>query len=116
MGNGAAMEPEGSTPVPRPTAFTAFTNWVSASPLPAVAAGQTTLQIGTRVIEGGGKAARRYRVSQPSGAWGLTLDEGDAFRRPPGELLVERRRRVEVRDAVADHHSRDRHGFDGVIP
>src|SRR5215468_9361943 len=50
-----------------------------ALPLPAVAAGQTTLQLGTRVIDVGGKAATRYRVSQPSGAWGLTLDEGDTL-------------------------------------
>jgi FtsP/CotA-like multicopper oxidase with cupredoxin domain len=50
-----------------------------ALPLPAAAAGQTTLQIGNRVIDVGGKAATRYRVSQPSGAWGLTLDEGDTL-------------------------------------
>jgi FtsP/CotA-like multicopper oxidase with cupredoxin domain len=48
-----------------------------ALPLPAAAAGQTTLQLGTRVIDVGGKSATRYRVSQPSGAWGLTLDEGE---------------------------------------
>ena len=46
-------------------------------PLPATAARQTTLQIGTRVIEVEGRAATRYGVSQPSGAWGLTLDQGD---------------------------------------
>jgi FtsP/CotA-like multicopper oxidase with cupredoxin domain len=52
---------------------------VAALPLPAVAAGQKTLQLGTRVIEVGGKPATRYGVSQPSGVWGLTLDEGDTF-------------------------------------
>ena len=31
------------------------------------------------MIEVGGKPATRYGVSQPSGAWGLTLDEGDTF-------------------------------------
>jgi FtsP/CotA-like multicopper oxidase with cupredoxin domain len=48
-------------------------------PLPAAAAEQKTLQLGTRVIEVNGKPATRYRVSQPSGAWGLTFDEGDTF-------------------------------------
>jgi FtsP/CotA-like multicopper oxidase with cupredoxin domain len=52
---------------------------IAALPLPAIAAGQKTLQIGTRTIEVGGKPATRYRVAQPSGAWGLTLDEGDVF-------------------------------------
>lgn len=46
---------------------------------PARASGQKTLRLASRVIEVGGKPATRYRVSQPSGAWGLTLDEGDAF-------------------------------------
>ena len=35
--------------------------------------------IGKRVIEVNGKPATRYGVFQPSGAWGLTLDEGDTF-------------------------------------
>jgi FtsP/CotA-like multicopper oxidase with cupredoxin domain len=48
-------------------------------PLPAGAAGQTTLRLGTRAIEVDGKPATRFRVSQPSGAWGLSLDEGDTF-------------------------------------
>src|SRR5258708_10015505 len=43
------------------------------------AAGQKVLRLHTRVIEVGGKPATRYGVSQPSGAWGLTLDEGDTF-------------------------------------
>lgn len=38
---------------------------------------QKTLRLQTRQIEVGGKAATRYRVIQPSGAFGLTLDEGD---------------------------------------
>ena len=45
----------------------------------ARAAGQKTLHLGTRVIEVGGKPATRYGVFQPSGAWGLALDEGDTF-------------------------------------
>jgi FtsP/CotA-like multicopper oxidase with cupredoxin domain len=43
------------------------------------AGGQKTLRLTTRVIEVGGKPATRYAVSQPSGAWGLTIDEGEAF-------------------------------------
>jgi FtsP/CotA-like multicopper oxidase with cupredoxin domain len=46
---------------------------------PARAAGRKTLRLQTRVIEVGGKPATRYGVFQPSGAWGLTLDEGDVF-------------------------------------
>jgi FtsP/CotA-like multicopper oxidase with cupredoxin domain len=37
------------------------------------------LRLGTRVIEVDGKPATRYGVSQPSGAWGLMLHEGDTF-------------------------------------
>ena len=43
------------------------------------AGGQKTLRLTTRVIEVGGKPATRYAVSQPSGAWGLTIDEGETF-------------------------------------
>lgn len=43
------------------------------------AGGRKTLRLASRVIEVGGKPATRYGVSQPSGARGLTLDEGDAF-------------------------------------
>lgn len=45
----------------------------------AARAAQKTLRLHTRVIDVGGKSATRYGVSQPSGAWGLTLDEGDTF-------------------------------------
>ena len=45
----------------------------------ARAAGQKVLRLRTRVIDVGGKPATRYGVSQPSGVWGLTLDEGDTF-------------------------------------
>ncbi|MDP2374850.1 multicopper oxidase family protein [Reyranella sp.] len=41
--------------------------------------GQEILRLQTRQIEVGGKAATRYGVAQPSGAVGLTLDEGDTF-------------------------------------
>lgn len=37
------------------------------------------LRLHYRTIEVDGKPARRYRVSQPSGAWGLTLQQGDRF-------------------------------------
>ena len=43
------------------------------------AGGQKILRLQTRQIEVGGKAATRYGVAQPSGAVGLTLDEGDTF-------------------------------------
>src|SRR5229473_8427248 len=43
------------------------------------AGGQKTLRLQSHVIEVGGKPATRYAVSQPSGAWGLTLDEGETF-------------------------------------
>ena len=43
------------------------------------AGGQKILRLQTRQIEVGGKAATRYAVAQPSGAAGLTLDEGDTF-------------------------------------
>src|SRR5262245_58674649 len=45
----------------------------------ARAASQKILRLHTRVIEVGGKAAKRYRVCQPSGARGLTLDQGGAL-------------------------------------
>jgi FtsP/CotA-like multicopper oxidase with cupredoxin domain len=38
-----------------------------------------TLRMGTRQIEVAGKAATRYRVTQPSGEFGLILNEGDEF-------------------------------------
>ena len=43
------------------------------------AGGQRILRLQTRQIEVDGKAATRYGVAQPSGAVGLTLDEGDTF-------------------------------------
>ena len=38
-----------------------------------------TLRLVSRTIEVNGKPARRYGVQQSSGAFGLTLDEGDTF-------------------------------------
>lgn len=49
------------------------------SPSGARAAGQKILRLQTRQIEVGGKTATRYGVVQPSGAFGLTLNEGDLF-------------------------------------
>src|SRR5437879_6682501 len=43
------------------------------------AGGQKTLRLQSHVIEVGGKPATRYGVSQPSGDWGLTIDEGETF-------------------------------------
>jgi FtsP/CotA-like multicopper oxidase with cupredoxin domain len=40
---------------------------------------RTTLCLETGQIEVAGKAAKRYRVTQSSGAFGLTLNEGDEF-------------------------------------
>jgi FtsP/CotA-like multicopper oxidase with cupredoxin domain len=45
----------------------------------AQAAGRKTLRLTSRVIEVNGKPATRYGAFQPSGAWGIALDEGDAF-------------------------------------
>lgn len=52
---------------------------VAAVPAVHAAGGQKVLRLQTRQIEVGGKAATRYGVAQPSGAVGLTLDEGDTF-------------------------------------
>src|SRR5258708_9651865 len=41
--------------------------------------GQKTLRLQNRVVEVAGKPATRYGVSQPSGDWGLTIDEGETF-------------------------------------
>ena len=48
-------------------------------PRTAAATERTALLMQSRQIEVGGKAATRYKVSQPSGAFGVVLNEGDAF-------------------------------------
>lgn len=45
----------------------------------ARAADRKTLRLHYKTIEIDGKPAKRYRVSQPSGAWGLTFNQGDMF-------------------------------------
>ena len=45
----------------------------------ARAADRKVLRLHYRTIEVDGKPAKRYRVSQPSGEWGLTLEQGDMF-------------------------------------
>lgn len=45
----------------------------------AQASGRTPLRLISRVIEVNGKPATRYGAFQPSGAWGITLNEGDTF-------------------------------------
>ena len=45
----------------------------------AQAAGRKTLRLINRVIEVNGKPATRYGAFQPSGEWGITLNEGDTF-------------------------------------
>ena len=45
--------------------------------LATAAGGQKVLRLQTRQIEVDGKSATRYGVHQASGAFGLTLDEGD---------------------------------------
>ena len=52
---------------------------VATLPRTAAASERTALLMQSRQIEVGGKAATRYKVSQPSGAFGLVLNEGDAF-------------------------------------
>jgi FtsP/CotA-like multicopper oxidase with cupredoxin domain len=49
----------------------------SLPPLARAAGGQKVLRLQTRQIEVGGKAAMRYGAVQASGAFGLTLNEGD---------------------------------------
>ncbi len=61
-------------------AATAAALTIPATPNAQPAAGrQKILRLQTRQIEVGGKLATRYGVVQPSGAYGLTLDEGDMF-------------------------------------
>ena len=48
-------------------------------PQAAGADGRKTLLMRSRQIEVSGKAATRYGVTQPSGAFGLTLNEGEQF-------------------------------------
>ncbi len=45
----------------------------------AQAAGRKTIRLANRVIEVNGKPATRYGAFQPSGEWGITLNEGDTF-------------------------------------
>jgi FtsP/CotA-like multicopper oxidase with cupredoxin domain len=45
----------------------------------AQTAGRKTIRLAKRVIEVNGKPATRYGAFQPSGAWGITLNEGDTF-------------------------------------
>src|SRR5262245_2330413 len=49
------------------------------APSVTMAAGQKVLRTETRQIEVAGRAATRYGVSDGSGAFGLTLEEGDMF-------------------------------------
>lgn len=51
----------------------------AALPSAARASDRKTLLMQTRQIEVGGKSATRFKVSQPSGAFGLILREGDEF-------------------------------------
>lgn len=43
------------------------------------AADRKVLRLHYRTIEVDGKPAKRFRISQPSGEWGLTLQQGDMF-------------------------------------
>lgn len=45
----------------------------------AQASGRKTLRLINRVIEVNGKPATRYGAFQPSGAWGISLNEGETF-------------------------------------
>jgi FtsP/CotA-like multicopper oxidase with cupredoxin domain len=58
---------------------TTSTILAAASGTAGAADARKTLRVETRQIEVGGKPAKRYRVTQPSGALGLTLNEGDEF-------------------------------------
>jgi hypothetical protein len=60
-------------------AGTTSTMLAAATRTAGAADARKTLRVETRQIEVGGKPAKRYRVTQPSGALGLTLNEGDEF-------------------------------------
>ena len=67
-------------PLSRRSLFVGVAVSAALAPRLANAAGeQKTLRLQTRQIDVGGRAATRYGVSQPSGAYGLTLNEGDVF-------------------------------------
>jgi FtsP/CotA-like multicopper oxidase with cupredoxin domain len=51
----------------------------AATPAARATDARKTLRIETRQIEVAGRPAKRYRVVQPSAAFGLTLNEGDEF-------------------------------------
>ena len=64
------------------TSATGLAAGLTAGPTaPSVAqpTGRKTLRLINRVIEVNGKPATRYGAFQPSGAWGITLNEGDTF-------------------------------------
>jgi FtsP/CotA-like multicopper oxidase with cupredoxin domain len=52
---------------------------VAAPQISSATGSRKTLRLGTRQIEVDGKAATRYRVTQPSGEIGLTLNQGEEF-------------------------------------
>ena len=61
----------------------AATAGAALSPLPSIpsarASSRRILRMTSRTIEVEGKPATRFRVAQPDGTWGLTLDQGDTF-------------------------------------
>jgi FtsP/CotA-like multicopper oxidase with cupredoxin domain len=66
-------------PLSRRSVLAATAGLALAPRIARAAGGQKTLRLQSRVVEVGGKAATRYGVSQPSGEWGLTFDEGETF-------------------------------------
>jgi FtsP/CotA-like multicopper oxidase with cupredoxin domain len=66
-------------PLSRRSVLAATAGLALAPRIARAAGGQKTLRLQSRVVEVGGKAAARYGVSQPSGEWGLTFDEGETF-------------------------------------
>ena len=52
------------------------------------AADRKVLRLHYRTIEVDGKPAKRFRISQPSGEWGLTLQQGDMFDAPKDMALA----------------------------
>src|SRR4029077_18758128 len=76
--------PTGGAPGPFPSMSLSRRSMVIGAALAAsvpslvrAAGAQKTLRLQTRQIEVGGKAATRFGVVQASGAFGLTLNEGD---------------------------------------
>ena len=77
------------------------TGLVVGGAVPAIAGaadGLKTLRLASRQVEIGGRAATRYGISDATGTFGLTLEEGDMF-----NVRLENGLGVEFRHSLAWH-------------